>query len=467
MTHLAPQRERHLPGNATAGNVGTAAMVRLTVTARDRRLDLTLPSILPVAELLPEVARELGALTSESAYGGFRLVRHDGKPVDADRSLQAQGIVDGAILTLVIGADAAEARVYDDVVEAVADVIESEFQPWSAARSALVGQAAATAFLTAAAVVLALDRSDSVLVSVTAGVAALVVLAAAVAVSRRAQQPPATGLLLACAAAPLAAVAGYRGLQGSAWSGAPLALAGVGVLIVGGIGYFAIAQNRELFLSGVAAGAVLAVAGALVRSTGFSAVSVFAFTLAATVLADNALGWLAMSWMRIAAPSPRSEAEIYAEPAEIHPAPLAHAVREGHRMLVALTVAVGAVALSLAPVVAGSGVAGTALCLLCASALMLRTRHSRTADDVAVGLVSGVLLCAETAMAAALQHPDWRSPVAIILAAGAAVLVGFSALAPRIRVRLGRVADGLDVLNLVALLPLAVVVAGVIGGIRS
>lgn len=449
-----------------AGSVN-AAMVRLSVTADSRRLDLTVPAILPVAELVPEFARELGVLTSENAYGGFRLVRQDGRTVDADRSLQAQGIEDGSILTLVVGADAPEVRVYDDVVEAVADVIESEFQPWSARRSALVGQASATCFLTAAAVVLALDRSDHVLVSVAAGIAAVAVLAAAVVVSRRRDDTAPAGLLLAGAAAALAAASGYRALHDTAWSGTPLALAGAGVLVVGAVGYLTIGRQRELFLSPVVAGAVLAIIGVMVRSAGFSEASVFAFGLALTVLAGNALGWLALSWTQIRVPSPRTESEIYAEPAEIHPQPLAEAVRSGHRLLIALSVAVATVALALGPVVVSSGITGTILCLLCATALMLHTRHSRTTAEVAVGLIGGVLLLAETAIAASLQHPHWRSPIAITLAVVAALLVGFSALAPRIRVRLGRLGDAVDVLNLVALLPLAVVAAGVIGGIRG
>jgi type VII secretion integral membrane protein EccD len=481
VTHAAARRGQP-PGSATATAPApvarggsptdgppapaTAGLVRLSVIAGSRRLDLTVPAILPVAELLPEIARDLGALTSENAYGGFRLVRHDGRTVDADRNLQAQGVEDGAILTLVIGADVAEPRVYDDVVEAVADVIESEFQPWSARRSALVGQAAATAFLTAAAVVLALDRSDHVLVSVAAGIAAAVVLTAAVVLSRRRRESAPAGLLLTGAAAALAAVAGYRALAHGAWSGTPLALAGLGVLLVGAIGYLAIADRRELLLSPVAGGAVIAVVGAVVGSTGFSAASVFAFGLAATVLIGNALGWLAVSWTRIAVSSPRTESEIYAEPSAIHPEPLAEAVRQGHRMLIASSVAVGAVALTLTPVVVGSGITGTVLCLLCGTALMLRTRHSRTTADVAVGLISGVLLLAEIAVAASLQHPGWRSPIAVTLAAAAAGLVGFAALAPRLRVRLGRLADAVDVLNLVALLPLAVAAAGVIGEVH-
>jgi uncharacterized membrane protein (UPF0136 family) len=203
-----------------------------------------------------------------------------------------------------------------------------------------------------------------------------------------------------------------------------------------------------------------------VQASDYRPAAVFAFGLALEVLTGNTLGWLSVSWSRVRVPSPRTEAEIYAEPAEIHREPLAAAVRQGHRLLVALGVTVAASALVFGPVVVGSGVTGTVLCMLAATALMLRTRHSRTTADVAVGLLAGVLLLAETALAAALQHPGWRSALAIALAVAAALLVGYSALATRLKVRLGGLADAVDVLNLVALLPLAVVTAGVVGAVH-
>ena len=70
----------------------SASLIRVSVTAGTRRADLGVPGGIPVAELLPELARELGQLDAATASRGFRLVRHDGIAVEPDRSLAAQGV---------------------------------------------------------------------------------------------------------------------------------------------------------------------------------------------------------------------------------------------------------------------------------------------------------------------------------------------------------------------------------------
>ena len=62
-------------------------------------------------------------------------MRADGSTVDSDRSLAAQGIEDGSVLALEPNRVDGD-KVYDDVVEAVADLVETQFTPWTAANSA-------------------------------------------------------------------------------------------------------------------------------------------------------------------------------------------------------------------------------------------------------------------------------------------------------------------------------------------
>ena len=109
-----------------------------------------MPGGIPVVELVPELARELGVLDAGSASHGFRLVAGGGTVVDPDRSLAAQGITDGAVLSLET-VDVTTDKVYDDVVEAVADVVETQFAPWTARHSAGTAIGAATVFLLCAA----------------------------------------------------------------------------------------------------------------------------------------------------------------------------------------------------------------------------------------------------------------------------------------------------------------------------
>ena len=110
-------------------NTQSADLIRVTVTAGDRTLDLVLPSRLPLAEIVPEVAGLIGSLDAYEAYGGYALVGSDGRALDLDASFLAQGVHDGQVLTLVTGAEAEEKKVYDDVVEAVADSVEGLGRP--------------------------------------------------------------------------------------------------------------------------------------------------------------------------------------------------------------------------------------------------------------------------------------------------------------------------------------------------
>jgi len=110
--------------------VGT--LLRVTVTAGERRADLGLPGTVALAEIVPGLARTLGVLDAALVHAGYRLVRPDGRALDTARSLVAQGVADGEVLSLEVGALAPEPRVYDDLVEAVADAVEERYRPWTA-----------------------------------------------------------------------------------------------------------------------------------------------------------------------------------------------------------------------------------------------------------------------------------------------------------------------------------------------
>ncbi len=126
-----------------------AGLVRVSVVAGERRADLALPGAIPVAELLPELCRALGTLDAQTAYAGYELRTSEGRALTSDTGLIFQGVEDGSVLTIVSGVDQEPPRVYDDVVEAMADAVESDLRPWDPAsgrRTALTtGGAAARA----------------------------------------------------------------------------------------------------------------------------------------------------------------------------------------------------------------------------------------------------------------------------------------------------------------------------------
>ena len=115
--------------------VGTSGLVRVTVTSGTRRVDLVLPGAVPVAELVPELARSVGLLDAATVYGGYRVVTAEGRPLANDSGLTLQGVEDGGVITVTAGIDEESPRVYDDVVEAMTDVVEHDLKPWEPASS--------------------------------------------------------------------------------------------------------------------------------------------------------------------------------------------------------------------------------------------------------------------------------------------------------------------------------------------
>src|SRR3954470_962465 len=107
-----------------------SGLVRVTIASGTRRVDLVLPGAVPVAELVPELARSVGLLDPATVYGGYRLVPADGRRLEPDAGLILQGIEDGGVITVAAGVDDQPPRVYDDVVEAMTDVVEHDLRPW-------------------------------------------------------------------------------------------------------------------------------------------------------------------------------------------------------------------------------------------------------------------------------------------------------------------------------------------------
>ena len=106
------------------------SLVRVTVLSSTRRVDLAMPGSVPVAELVPELARRVGLLDPLTVHGGCRLLAVDGQELDGETGLRAQGVRDGAVLTVCSVVHRGPPRVYDDVVEAMADAVERDFRGW-------------------------------------------------------------------------------------------------------------------------------------------------------------------------------------------------------------------------------------------------------------------------------------------------------------------------------------------------
>ncbi|WP_456826245.1 type VII secretion integral membrane protein EccD [Cellulomonas sp. P5_E12] len=439
--------------------VGT--LLRVSVTAGDRRVDLGVPGNVAAAEIVPGLARTLGVLDAASVYGGYRLVRADGEPVDSARSLLAAGVEDGAVLTLESGARRPEVRVYDDVVEAVADAVESQYQPWTSRDSALGAAWGAVALVLVAAALLVGADPAAAMPPVVAAAGAVLALACGAVVGRVGREP-ATGRILVLAAAVLGGVAGLTvGSSAPGW-GWPAVWAGVGLVGAGLVGMPALVDRRELAAGPVVLGLALAVSGATVALTDAAAGEVLAVVVAIVVTASIGVPWLALSSTPLRVVSARTEAEILLDPPPVDPERVRRQLESGHRLQVSLRVAVGLFALAATPAVVALGVVGTVLLLVGFAGVLLSSRQSYSRLDVLLVVSAGIVGMAATVFEAAVLHPSWRGALVALAGAGAAVVVGIGLVAPRQRVGLARVGDVLEVTCLAVLLPLGVAAAGLV-----
>ena len=207
-----------------------SGLVRVTVASGTRRVDLVLPGAVPVAELVPELARSVGLLDPGTVYGGYRLVTREGRELASDAGLAIQGIEDGGLITVTAGVDDEPPRVYDDVVEAMTDVVERDLKPWEPASGRRTALTAAALLMALGAV--ALFIQDSTLASVAAAVVALALVTGAIVLSR-AQHEAEAAVAVAWMGAFYAAVAGFMLAPDGLVFGLPVAYAGAGAAIAG------------------------------------------------------------------------------------------------------------------------------------------------------------------------------------------------------------------------------------------
>ena len=93
------------PPSTSEARAGASGLVRVTVASGTRRVDLVLPGAVPVAELVPELARSVGLLDPATVYGGYRLITAEGRELATDAGLVIQGVEDGGLLTVAAGVD--------------------------------------------------------------------------------------------------------------------------------------------------------------------------------------------------------------------------------------------------------------------------------------------------------------------------------------------------------------------------
>jgi type VII secretion integral membrane protein EccD len=444
---------------------GASGLVRVTVTSGTRRVDLVLPGAVPVAELVPELARSVGLLDAVTVYGGYRLVTQDGRALATDSGLTIQGVEDGGVITVAAGVGDEPPRVYDDVVEAMTDVVERDLRPWDAAASRRTALWAAVLLLLVGAGSLLIQHGSDIAAAAAVVIAVVLVLGAVVL--SRTQGETDAAVTVAVMGCVYAAVAGLMLAWGTPFFGAPVAAAGGGALAAGLVGALGVAEGRTLLLPPVVAGAVFLATGLVTRASTYDPAVVLTTALALVVVAGSVFPWLALGATGTSVDQLFSSADITADPDAIDPARVGADARVAHEILVAVSATVGVLLVLVAPLAVSLGLAGTIVSILACVVVMLRTRQYRTGAEVLVGLASGVLGLVSTALSVLWLHPGWRPTAAVALAVTGAVLLALTLLPQPESVRRGRLGDVVETVALLAMVPALVIATGLYSSIAG
>jgi type VII secretion integral membrane protein EccD len=187
-------------------------LCRVSVVTPRGFLDLGLPPDIPLGNLLPTLLRIAGEGLAEAglAHGGWVLQRLGGPPFDVNATLSELAVHDGELLHLRPRGHELPEVVFDDVADAVATGVLERTGRWQPAVTRAYGLRAAAVLLGAGAPALLLTGPPWGATALVAGVVALVLLMVATALSRALGDSRA-GAVFGYAALPYGFVAGLAG----------------------------------------------------------------------------------------------------------------------------------------------------------------------------------------------------------------------------------------------------------------
>ncbi|MFJ7948814.1 type VII secretion integral membrane protein EccD [Streptomyces sp. NPDC096354] len=480
---------------------------RVTVVAPDSRIDVALPEDIAVADIYPEILRLTGQAQVAGNPTGYHLVRRDGTVLDGARTLGAQQVLDGELLSLRPFAQSLPPAVFDDVSDAVASAVTRDRHLWS--DELLRGAGLLGGVLLLVLMGFVLWFADPVrhdmhsLPGIIAGSAGLLLTAFA-GVRARVYGDRATAVALGLGALPLVLIAG-SGIIGSDAGQGPgrlqFLLGCVSVLVASVVLVALTPSGDAPFVAATFVATVGTLATFVAILTGVSA------TGTAAVCAPVALGLVAFlpglsarfARLPIGYASPRTAPggydDSFANP-NASPEPegvpvdagrIAAQARRGHEMLLGLVGGCAAVVVGSAAVLGFSGnVWGRLLALAAGLAMLLRARLFRYTSQVVCVLVAGIGAVALLILGLSLNPPadlvrelarygesgslDIRTVwLSAAVAAGAALLTAIGLIIPRkgLSPFWGRLLDLTESGLLLSLVPLCLAVLDVFARARA
>jgi len=452
---------------ATKASRGVA-LIPLTITFGVDRTDVTIPQSIPLVELLPGLVESVGAFSDQPTNDGFAVRTASGRLLDQSKPLAAQGVRAGAALILEPLGEGAADMVYDDLTEAVGQVVERVSTPWTRDDARTFAALAAAALIFVAAVLLATTPQDAIssmqsenvaffnyVYGAIGIVAALLVTGTSAVVTRKYAGP--SGIALAHTVPFLTAASALRLVQGQWDTGGWIAI-GVGLLI-GSLAMLTLPKQYRISIAApLVLGTVMAATGLLVKVGSLSQVGVSAILFALVIVLLQIAPWIALAHIPVRVLDANTSEPIPAQG-------VTDQVNTSFVFVVALRAGGGLAALFLTvSMLSAPGLRSVsmplALAILGSVSLILQTRSIRARVEVLLGSLTGLTTILVAATLVTRTDPSSLPWITLSAIAAALVLVVTNVVGPRARPHLTRIADTIAVLSLFVLIPLAVYMWG-------
>lgn len=466
------RREPHVVSrNAAAG------LTKVTVSSSRRRVDIALPNHSVLAEMMPLLLRHVGEDLADEGqtHGGWELRRADGQVIDQARSIGVQDLRDGEVLYLKPGREEWPELDYDDVVDAIATGARKQSRTWNSrsTRRAGVGIACG-ALVVSLALVLSLGAPWLQPGGYALGLA-VVVLVGAIVLSRAIADSPA-GVSLGI----VAMLAGFAGGLAILNGDDPLTqaeppqylVAFTALLLVSLAAYVGVADQTQYFVAGMVVGILGLIGSATCLSHTVGPTDAAAILLAAVVALTPAMPLLAIRLGKLPMPSlPSTAADLLADPPPVSRQRVYATVRRSDELLTGLLLGSMVVAVvSQGLLVVGATTSGLIMVAVVALASVLRTRLFPATRHRAALLITGVAGLGALAVALLGTPSTFRLAVGVpllVVAAAVSVAAGLAYQNRPPSPYFGRIADILDVLLVLAVVPMACVVTGLYSYFRG
>lgn len=446
------------------------ALVRITVAAPHRRIDVALPENVPLAELLPHILRHAGENAADDGqrHGGWALYRATGGALEPGRAFNVQGVRDGDVLHLRSHRTQWPELEYDDVVEAIASGARRYGRSWGNVATRRAALAVLCTVLFLGLPTLALSSPPWALPGGVGIAVAVVLLGAGITLSR-AMSDASAGAVVAGCGLPYALLGGllvaapaHTGLFGL---GAPHVMLGAAVLLTASVvGYVGVAGLARIFTAGIFVGIFGIIAGLLgLASMSPAGVAGVALTVAIALLPGYPLLSIRLGKLPMPELPQKPEDLLKDQPIPERNA-VYDAVARSDEILTGLLLGVSIVSIAagIRMIVAG-GSAPVVLAVEAIIALLLRSRlfpTPRQRIPLMVGALAGVALLAVAYAKAAGNTGRMVEIVILVLVAGFVLAAGMVYSRRPPSPYMGRIADILDVVAIISLIPTVCVITG-------